>query len=242
MIVGERMNFDFNFAFQAFIAALKATPITIVLTVVPFIIGIIFGTLLAIARVYKVKVVARLAQIYVVIIKGVPITLILLMSYFAITVYFDVFANYFHLRHRAKDINPIIIAFVALSIAAIAWISEAIRGALNSIGGGQFEAGYSVGLTRFQTLRRIIIPQALPVAIPVLCSTLIGLLKGSSLAFLISVTDLLNAALNTANENYRFLEAYVAAAVIYWALSICIERISYILENRLTKHLRRVQI
>lgn len=233
------MEFDASFAYEAFKAAMKATPITILLAVVPFIVGMILGTALAAVRIYKIKVVARIAQIYVVVVRGIPIVLILLISNFAITAYFDSFAAYFHIDLRAKHINPIIIAFIALSITATAYISEAMRGAIHSIGDGQFEAGYSVGLTRTQTLRRIILPQAFPVAVPVLCSTLIGLVKGSSLAFMIAVTDLLNASLNTANENYKYLEAYMAAAILYWALNIAIERTAHILEKRLTKHLRR---
>lgn len=239
MIVGEDMSFDINFAFVAFKAALKATPITIVLAFVPFVIGLFFGTLLAISRIYKVKIIGRLSQIYIVVVRGIPIVLILLMSYFIVTVFFDTFAIHFHLKLRAKNINPISIAFIALSISAIAGISEAMRGAILSVGEGQFEAAYSVGLTKTQTLRRIILPQALPTAVPVLCSTFIGLIKGSSLAFLVAVTDLLNAALITANENYKFLEAYVAAAIIYWGLNIAVERISYVLEKSLTAHLKR---
>lgn len=233
------MDFDAGFAFEALKAALKATPTTLLLAAVPFVVGLVLGTVLAAARTYKIRAVARLAQAFVVVVRGIPIVLILLISNFAITAYFDSFAAYLHIGLRAKNIDPIIIALIALSIIATASISEAMRGAIHSIGDGQFEAGYSIGLTRVQTLCRIILPQALPVAIPVLCSIFIGLVKGSSLAFMIAVTDLLNASLNAANENYRYLEAYVAAAVLYWILNIAIERISHILEKNLTKHLRR---
>lgn len=232
------MNFDINFAFVAFKAALKAIPTTILLAFVPFVIGIIFGTVLAIARIYKVKVIGRLAQIYVVVVKGIPVALILLMSYFLVSVCFDIIAIKFDLRMRAKDINSIVIVFIALSISAIASISEVLRGAILSVGEGQFEAGYSVGLRRSQTLWRIILPQALIMAIPLLCSAFIGLIKGASLAFLVAVTDILNAALITANGNYKFLEAYVAAALIYWILNATIERVCYVLENRFGTHLR----
>lgn len=236
MIVGENMGFDFSFMLVALRESLKATPITLILTIVPFIIGIIFGTILAVFRLFKIKVLGRLAQIYIVIIRGIPIVLLLLMVYFCVYNYFNVFAIRFHWKIKTKDINTIYVALIALTLYSTAALSEVVRGALISVGIGQFEAGYSVGLTRIQTIRRIILPQALPVAVPMLSNTIIGLLKGSSLAYMVAVVELLNAAIITANENYKFLEVYVAAAIIYWALTIFIERISYILEKKLIIH------
>jgi L-cystine transport system permease protein len=128
---------------------------------------------------------------------------------------------------------------VAISIFAIMNISETIRGALISVDKGQYEAAYSIGLTRMQALRRIILPQAFPVAVPALCNNFIGLIKGSSLAFIISVTDLMNGALITATSNYKYLEAYVASAIVYWVICITIEKVSFIFEKRLSLHLKR---
>ncbi len=233
------MGFDFSFMLVALKAALKATPVTLILTIVPFIIGAFFGTILAVFRIFKIKVLGRLVQIYVVIIRGIPIVLLLLMVYFFINHFFDVFAIRFHWSIRAKNINSIYSALFALSLYAIATLEEVVRGAILSVGEGQFEAGYSVGLTRVQTIRKIVLPQALPVAVPMLCSTIVGLIKGSALAYMVSVIDLLDAALISANENYKFLEAYVAAAIIYWAVTIFFERISYILEKKLIIHTRR---
>lgn len=229
------MTFDTDFAIEAFIVALRATPITLLLAIVPFCVGLIFGVLLSCVRVYKIRIVGFLAQVFVVIVKGIPFVLILLMINTFVSAYFDNFAQTLNLSIRARDINPILIAFLALSITATAAISEAIRGAINSVSSGQFEASYSVGLNRFQTMYRIILPQAFPISIPVLCSLFIGLIKSSSLAFMVAVVDLLNASLNLASRNFRFLEAYVAAALIYWALSVIVERGSYYLEKKYAK-------
>jgi L-cystine transport system permease protein len=174
----------------------------------------------------------------VVVIRGIPMVLILLMIYFQLTRGFDIIAEKFNLSIRSKDIDLIYVAIIALTISATANISEVIRGALISVGKGQFEAAYSVGLTRGQTLRRIVLPQALPVAVPLLCNSLIGLIKGSSLAYMVTVVDLMNGALITATANYRFLEAYIAAAIIYWMLCIVIEKFSSILEKRLGVYIK----
>jgi len=232
------MSFDINFMMVALRAALQYTPTTLMLAFVSFTIGIFLGTLIAVVRVFKIKWIGRIAQIFVVIVKGIPVVLILLIVYFLMNDGINAFAKFFHLAIRSKDISLNLIALVALSIFATANISESIRGALVSVDKGQYEAAYSVGLTRPQALRRIIIQQALPVAVPMLCSSLIGLIKGSSLAFMISVTDLLNGALITATANYRFLEAYIAAAIVYWTLNFSIERISTLFEKRLRVYSR----
>ncbi len=87
-------------------------------------------------------------------------------------------------------------------------------------------------MTSGQMLRRIVIPQALPVAVPLIGSNFIGLIKGSATASLISVVEIINATVFEASGSYKFLEAYVAAAVIYWLLCIIVERIVAFLETR----------
>lgn len=235
---GDYMDFDLNFAIVAFKTALKALPITLVVTIIPFILGIVFGTIFAIVRIFKVKILDQLVQFYVVIGKGIPLILLMIISNLFVTLLFDKLAINFNWSVKAKDINNLYIALIPLTIYAIAIISETIRGAIMSVGKGQFEAAYSVGLTKRQTMTTVILPQMLPVSLPVLCNNLIGLLKGSSLVFALSVTDLLNASLLSASGNYRYLEAYIAAGAIYWGLNLIIEGIAYILEKRLRVHER----
>jgi L-cystine transport system permease protein len=125
---------------------------------------------------------------------------------------------------------------VAMSAYAAVAISETMRSALNSVPEGQYEACFSVGLTRAQALRRIIMPQALSFAVPVLCNNFIGLIKGSSIVYVIGILDVLNGAMTSAQINYRFLEAYIAAALIYWALCAAVERASWHMEKYFAKH------
>lgn len=225
------MGIDISFMLIALKEAIKYIPITLILATIPLIIGSILGTLIAVIRIYKIKVLSRLMQILVVIIRGIPLVVILYIVYFELTTGFDAISDKFNWTIHSKDINVIYIAIIAITISAIANISETIRGGLISVGKGQFEAGYSVGLTRSQTLRRIIIPQALPVIVPSLCNNFIGLIKGSSIAYLITVVDIMNGALITATANYKFLEAYIAAAIVYWVLCVFIEKGSFIIEK-----------
>ncbi|MFZ4858296.1 MAG: amino acid ABC transporter permease [Desulfuromonadaceae bacterium] len=229
------MGFDVSFFLVALKEAIKYTPVTLFLAFTSLAAGCVIGLALAVARIFQVRLLASLAQAYVVLIKGIPLVILLLMLFHGLTRMFDDSAKALHLLVRAKDVNMIWIAALALSLYAIATISELLRGALLSVGKGQYEAAYSIGLTRSQTFFRVILPQALPVSLPMLCNSLIGLIKWSSIAFVISCVDLLNGALIAATDNYRFLEAYLAAALVYWVLNALIEQIAH----RLELHLHR---
>lgn len=232
------MGFDLGFFLIALQEALKYTPVTILLAFSALVAGIVFGLALAVTRVFRVRVLDRLSQGYVVLFRGVPLVVTLMLLYHGLTRMFDDVAKVLNLAVRSKDVNLIWVAVVALSLWAIANISETLRGALLSVGKGQYEAAYAVGLNRRQTFFRVILPQALPVSLPVLCNNFIGLIKGSSIAFLISTVDLLNGALIAATDNYRFLEAYVAAALVYWGLNVFVEKGAHLLESRLAVHRR----
>ncbi|MCD7905782.1 MAG: ABC transporter permease subunit [Clostridiales bacterium] len=98
-----------------------------------------------------------------------------------------------------------------------------VRGALQSVDFGQNEAAYSVGLTSFQTIRRIIISQIIPVAIPTLTNTTIGLIKNSSVVSVIGIMEVTRSSLIASQVKYTFFEGYLAAAAVYWVFSIFIE-------------------
>ena len=117
--------------------------------------------------------------------------------------------------------------------------SEIFRGAFAAIKKGQFDAAKSMGMTNLQTIRRVLLPQAIPISLPMFSNLLISLVKASSLASMVSVVDVFAAAKITAQQNYRFLEAYVAVAVIYWGISLVIEKGAQLLEERMTRKLRR---
>jgi len=227
------MGFDSDFFFVALREAIKYTPVALFLSVTALLVGFVCGLALAVSRVFQLRYFSALSRAYVVLIKGIPLVIILLLLYLTLTCLFDDLAKGFRLPVRSKDIDLIWVAALALSLWSTANIAELLRGALLSVGKGQFEAAYSVGLSRRQTLFRIILPQALPVSLPMLCNTFIGLIKWSSVAFVISCVDLLNGALIAATDNYRFLEAYLAAALVYWGLNLAVEQLSHQLEKRL---------
>ncbi len=93
-------------------------------------------------------------------------------------------------------------------------------------------------MTTGRTYLRIIAPQALPVAVPILGSAFIGLIKGTALIYLIGIVDLMNATKIEANANYRYLEAYLASAVMFWALCVIIEKITSLISKRVNSFVK----
>lgn len=110
----------------------------------------------------------------------------------------------------------------ALSLNMSAYMAENLRGALSSVDKGQIEAGITTGLTRLQIFFRIIFPQAFRVAVPSLGNSFVDLVKGSSMAFTIGVTELMASANLSGIATYKFLESFIVAAIIYWILTIAI--------------------
>ncbi|MDD9269050.1 amino acid ABC transporter permease [Paenibacillus sp. GCM10023248] len=232
------MHIDFSFMAEAFRAMLKALPLTLVLSIVPLFTGFIVGAAVAFVRMYRVKYVHRIAQFYVSFFRGTPLLLHIMLVYFALPMMFDHLAVHYGWSIRSKAIPLISFIFVAFTLNIGAYMSETIRSGILAVSRGQLEAAYSVGMTTWQGMRRIVIPQALMVSVPNLLSKFIGLLHGSSLAFMISLQELTGTAHIVAMRNWKYLEAYIAAAVIYWILTIVAERASGLLEKRLNVYNR----
>ncbi len=232
-----------SFSLETMLHALKVAsvyiPTTLFIAFVSLFIGGIFGLLIALVRLYNIKILSSIFKFIITILKGIPIVLIILGTFLLSSQFFNPLAKSLGWRITFKDVNMITIAVLALSIMATIQLSEIFRGTLASIKKGQYDAAKSIGLTTFQTIRRILIPLAFPVALPMISNLLINLIKASSLASMVAVVDIFAAAKISANQNYRFLEAYVAVAIIYWALNFLIEKSSNFLENSLNRKLRR---
>ena len=231
------MIFDFQYVADSLRVAITYIHVTLALSVIPLIIGIFLGTLIAVCRKFNIRFAAPLANILIPIIKGVPLVLHIFIMNFLIYKPLDILAQWYGWADGLRFMDKIYIGIAAISIYAVIIISETMRSALMSVDDGQYEACYAVGLTRSQALRRVIFPQAFPFAVPILCNNFIGLIKGSSIVYLITVVDVMNGALTSAQINYRFLEAYIAAAMIYWLMCFSVERVSVVLE----RHLKRYQ-
>lgn len=230
------MNIKLNYIVECFWNAVIYIPITLYIALLVLIIGFIFGTLIALLRTYRIKGLSFLLDVYIIIFKAVPVNLIIVASGLLFAMKFNDFAEALGLTIRANNINMLYVGVFALSFTCTTQLSENIRGALISIPRGQYEAGYSVGLTHSQTFRRIAFPQLLLVLVPSLTGSVISIIKATSLVILIGVMDILNGALKYANAAYCFFEAYLAAALIYWLFSLMIQWGGSTLERHLGKY------
>lgn len=226
------MKLDISFIWQAFLQILPAIPTTLFITVLSVLIGSIIGTFTAIVRIYNVPILSQVASGYVTIIRGTPMITHLLIIYYAVSMLLDSFAKQYHLGFNSSSIPMMAFAIISFSITAGAYLSEVVRAGILSIDRGQLEAAYSVGMTTSQTLRRIVFPQAFAVSLPNLSNTFIGMLHGSTLAFIVSVVDINAKAQIVASTNWKFFEAYIAAALIFWGITFGIERMTALLEKR----------
>lgn len=226
------MKIDFGFIITVFFKALKAVPLTLEVSIIPMLIGLFIGIIVALLRIYKVKVLSSIADFYVSFIRGTPIILQLFVVYYAVPMIWDYFAKRFGWSIHSKSIPIAVFVIIAFSINAGAYMSEIVRAGITAVNIGQIEACYSVGMTLPQAMRRVVLPQALCISTPMLCSMFIDLIKGSSLAFTISLAEITGTARAACATNYKFLEAYIAIAIIYWGMCIIIEGFSALIEHR----------
>lgn len=232
------MSLDPGFIWTAFLSLFKALPNTLYITIVSVFVGFIIGTAIALIRIYRIPFLYPLASAYVLFIRGTPMLMHLLLIYFGLPIIIDGLASALGLGFNSTVIPLIGFAYISFSITAGAYMSEVVRAGILAVNRGQMEAAYSIGMTTPQALRRIVLPQALAVCLPNLSNNLIGMLHGSTLAFTVSVVEINAQAQIVAARNWKFLEAYIAAAVLFWGMTILIEQGTAWLERRINKYNR----
>lgn len=202
------MNFDLSY-FVDMVPSISSTlNVTMSLTLIALVFSLMIGAVVAIAEYYKIGVLNQICRAYVSIFRGTPLLPQLFFFYFGVA-YFSEFV---------RNMSPFAATAVVLSLNMGAYMAENIRGALMAIDSGQIEAAFSFGMSRFQTMRRVIAPQALRIAFPSLFNNLIDLLKGSSIAFVVGVVDIMGKAKLEAAITFRFFEVYAAVMLIYWVI------------------------
>ncbi|WP_430534839.1 amino acid ABC transporter permease [Listeria rocourtiae] len=230
------MQLDFPFIWEAFKEILTALPLTLLLTFVPLIVGFLIGLGVALARIYRVTGVHRVANGYVSFVRGTPIVMHIMLIYFGLPLLLDSLAKRYDWSFNINGVPITIFVLIALSLSAGAYLSEIIRSGIIAVPSGQVEAGYSVGMTKFQVMTRIILPQALAQSIPNLTNIVVGFLQASSIAFLVSVKEITGTAQIVASSNLKFLEAFIAAGLLYWGVTIMIELIASLIDRKATAY------
>ena len=203
---------------------------TLAISLISVIIGVVIGVIVAIINSYnketkKAKILSKLCKLYVSIIRGTPVLLQLMIIYYVVL-------------KDVKDLNLILVAALAFGINSGAYVAEIIRAGIESIDKGQMEAGRSLGLNYFQTLKLIILPQAIKNILPAIGNEFITLIKETSVAGYIGVMDLTKASDIIASRTYDYFCPLIIAALIYWSIVIVLTKFLNLFERRLNKCLK----
>jgi len=219
------MNFDLSFMLEAFPVLLSYLPMTLFLAVTSMVIASLMGMVLALIIRNRIFILTAAAEVYISFFRSVPTLVTLFIFYFGIPQLFP----------GISMMNAISATIIALSFKNADNLAEEFRGAMNSVDKGQMEACLSVGLTRWQGFRRVVLPPTVRVAVPGMSNYLIMLIKESSLAFTVGVTEIFSQTKILASNSFRFLESYLAVALIYWAVTILLTLLQKRIERRLNR-------
>jgi len=211
-------NFDASVIIEAMPVLIAGIKITLFISVISAICAFVIGLITVFLRTMGTKPFKFIAVSYVEIIRNTPLLIQLYFVYKALPAF-------------GLMLPPIWCGILALSIYTGAFISEVLRAGINSVASEQYQASISLGLSKFQTFRLVIFPQAIRIIIPPLGSQFINVIKNSSLVSFISVTDLFYSIYKGAVDGFRFFEFFITGALIYMLLTGVIALLTNIFEN-----------
>ena len=181
----------------------------------------------------KIKILTQITNLLISLLRGTPVIVQLYVAFFGIPMFFQAINQKFGTDLAVAKIPGFAYAMVALGLNQAGFMAEIIRSALQSVDNGQIEAAHALGMTYAQALRRIILPEAIEVALPTLGNSLISIIKGTSLAFTCAVVEITAQGQIIGGKTYRFFEVYVSLAIIYWVITLIIEQLIRVIENKI---------
>ncbi|MEZ2389456.1 amino acid ABC transporter permease [bacterium RCC_150] len=218
------MTFNWDLVWSSFAPIIGgAITGTIPLTLASFALGLALALLVALLRLSPNRVLSGVARFYTSVIRGTPLLV-------------QLFVIFYGLPTVGVKLEPWPSAIIAFSLNVGGYAAEVIRAAILSVPKGQWEAGHTIGMSGAQTLVRIILPQAARVSVPPLSNTFISLVKDTSLASLILVTELFRNAQQIAAFSQEFMILYLEAALVYWVICLVLSTGQSALERRLDRY------
>ena len=193
---------------------------TIPLTAISFCLAMVVAVVVAMIQFAHVRVLEQIARFYIWFIRGTPLLVQLFVVFYGLTDFNII-------------LEPFVATIIVFSLNEGAYAAEAVRGALESVPAGQMEAGYCVGMTYLQTMRRIVLPQALRTAFPSLMNSLISMLKDTSLASTITVAEMFMATQRIAGRTFEYMPLYLEVAAIYLLFTTVITKLQRLGEKKL---------
>lgn len=204
-------------------------PLTIGMALAGMVCALLLACLLAVERVARVPVLDQFVQLFISFFRGTPLLVQLFLFYYGLPQILPVLAG----------INGVTAAIIGLTLHFSAYMAESIRAAILGVDRSQWEAAQAVGMTPSQSMRRIVLPQAARVAAPTLVNYFIDMIKSTSLAFTLGVTEMMGATQKEAAGSFLYFEAFLVVAVMYWAIVEALSFLQRRLEHRLNRALAR---
>ena len=213
--------FNLKLAIHSLSFVLSGLQYTLGIAAVSFILGTILGFLFVLMKRSPFLLLRLIANFHVSFMRGTPTLVFLFLLYFGLP-YFKI------------QLPAIICSIICFSIVSSAYICEVLRSSIDAVDDGQWEASTSLGLNYFQTLRRVIVPQAFRISVPPLSNVLLDMIKGTSLAAMITVPDIFQNAKIVGGREFDYMTMYILVALIYWSICLVFEQGQKILEKRLS--------
>ena len=223
--VPDSKLFSLRAVLDAFPAVIGKLPVTILLALGGAFFGIIFAMVFALVKINRVRILYPIQAVFVSFLRGTPLLVQLMLTYYGIPLILKAINQSYGTAFNINAIPAELFAIVALAFNEAAYASETIRAAI--------EAARSLGMTNRQVYRRIIIPNAAVVATPTLINSLIGLTKGTSLAFSASVVEIFAQARIIGGSDLKYFERFITVSIVYWIVNILIEMLGRHIERRL---------
>lgn len=220
------MNFDLEFVLELIPIMLKYSLVTLKLSFLAIALGFSLAFIIAIIVYAKLPVLSQIFKLYISFFRGTPLMAQLFCFYFGVLPLF---------KNLVLKVSSFQAALIILSLASSAYMAESLRAAISAVHHGQIEAAKSIGMTYMQYMLRIVLPQAIKVAIPTLFNSFINIIKNTSLVFAIGVKEMMATAQLEGASGYRYLEAYVCVLFIYWGITSTLSYFQKHLEINLKK-------
>ena len=217
-------SFDFQYVYELLPTLFKYLGVTMEMALLGFVFALILALGLALVRVFKLPVIQHFASLFISFFRGTPLLVQLFLLYYGLPQISSLFL-----------MDAFTAAVLGLSLHFAAYMAESIRASILGIDKSQMEACLSIGMTRLQAMRRVILPQASRVATPSLMNYFIDMIKSTSLAFTLGVAEIMAKAQMEASSSFKFFESFLAVAVIYWIIVLFFTRIQDLLEYQLNK-------
>ncbi len=204
---------------------LRYLPLTLQLATIGMVLALILACLFAVVRVLAIPVLNQLTIVFISFFRGTPLLVQLFLFYYGLP----------QLVSALTIIDGITATIMGLTMHFSAYMAESIRAAIVGVDRSQTEAALSIGMTNGQLMRRIVLPQATRVALPTLMNYFIDMIKATSLAFTLGVTELMGATQKEASGSFLYFEAFIVAAIMYWIVVELLSKLQHYLEIRLNK-------